>query len=71
MSFQAAVAPGATAAIERNSDLNNSENFSVRQFSSGQKQQHALLADNNLQDSRPSFGNSYVNNFIREEEELL
>ena len=41
--------------------------FSVRQFSSN-AQQSQDKRDNNLQDSRPSFGNTYVNNFIREEE---
>ena len=45
----------------------DSEVFSVRQFSSN-AQQSQDKRDNNLQDSRPSFGNTYVNNFIREEE---
>ena len=46
----------------------DSEVFSVRQFSSSAQQSIEKKENSNLQDSRPSFGNTYVNNFIREEE---
>ena len=46
-----------------------SDVFSARQYDSNAQQSASGEAgQQNLQDSRPSFGNSYVNNFIREEE---
>ena len=51
--------------VKEHDDDVTSEVFSVKQFNSNTTHQSQLQQA----DSRPSFGNSYVNNFIREEEE--